>query len=163
SAIAALENAMVKSNRGRVVTSQTITEIKDNFFSGGRLVQKGMTAVIALLVFVTALGIIGITSLSVAERTKQIGTRRALGATRRNILTHFLLENWMVTTAGLALGIAVTYALNFLLVTHVSGVKMDWRYVAIGMLLLWINGVVATILPAMRGASVSPAVATRSV
>src|SRR5439155_15499403 len=63
SVIAALENAMVKSNRGRVVTSQTITEIKDNFFSGGRLVQKGMTAVIALLVFVTALGIIGITSL----------------------------------------------------------------------------------------------------
>jgi putative ABC transport system permease protein len=119
--------------------------------------------VIALLVFVTALGIIGITSLSVAERTKQIGTRRALGATRRDILTHFLLENWMVTTAGLVLGIAATYALNFLLVSHVSGVKMDWRYVAVGMVLLWMNGVVATILPAMRGASVSPAIATRSV
>ena len=125
--------------------------------------MKGMTVVIALLVFVTALGIIGLTSLSVAERTKQIGTRRALGATRRHILTHFVLENWMVTTAGLLLGIAATYGLNFLLVTHVSGVKMDWRYVAVGMVMLWLNGVVATILPAMRGASVSPAVATRSV
>ena len=63
----------------------------------------------------------------------------------------------------LILGIAATYGLNFLLVTHVSGVKMDWRYVAIGMLLLWANGLIATILPAMRGANVSPAVATRSV
>src|SRR6266550_1646329 len=158
-----LETAMKKSNGGRVITTTTISEIKDNFNSGGRLVQKGMTAVIALLVFVTALGIIGITSLSVAERTKQIGTRRALGATRRNILAHFILENWMVTTAGLVLGIAATYGLNFFLVTHVSGVKMDWRYVVVGMVLLWINGVVATIPPAMRGASVSPAVATRSV
>jgi putative ABC transport system permease protein len=69
----------------------------------------------------------------------------------------------MVTTAGLIVGIAATYGLNFLLVTHVSGVKMDWRYVAIGMVLLWVNGLIATIPPAMRGASVSPAVATRSV
>ena len=159
----ALDTVLTRSNNGRVVTTQTISEIKDRYFTGGRLVMKGMTAVIALLVFVTALGIVGITSLSVAERTKQIGTRRALGATRRHILTHFVLENWMVTTAGLLLGIAATYLLNFLLVTHVSGVKMDWRYVAVGMVLLWINGVLATILPAMRGASVSPAVATRSV
>ncbi|HEY8182058.1 MAG TPA: FtsX-like permease family protein [Thermoanaerobaculia bacterium] len=163
STIAAIESAMTKSNSGRVLTMTPIDEIKSNFFSGGRLVMKAMTAVIALLVFVTALGIIGITSLSVSERTKQIGTRRALGATRRNILTHFILENWMVTTAGLVLGIAATYGLNFLLVTHVSGVKMDWRYVAVGMVLLWVNGLIATIPPAMRGASVSPAVATRSV
>src|SRR5438067_4988140 len=163
STIGAIDVALTKANAGRVVTMRPIDEIKSEYFAGGRLVMKGMTVVIALLVFVTALGIIGITSLSVAERTKQIGTRRALGATRRDILTHFILENWMVTTAGLALGIAVTYALNFLLVTHVSGVKMDWRYVVVGMVMLWLNGVVATILPAMRGASVSPAMATRSV
>ena len=163
STIAAIDTALTKSNSGRVITMKTIDEIKSEYFSGGRLVMKGMTVVIALLVFVTALGIIGITSLSVAERTKQIGTRRALGATRGDILTHFILENWMVTTAGLILGIAATYGLNFLLVTHVSGVKMDWRYVAVGMVLLWVNGLVATIPPAMRGASVSPAVATRSV
>ena len=163
STIGAIDVALTKANAGRVVTMRPIDDIKSEYFAGGRLVMKGMTVVIALLVFVTALGIIGITSLSVAERTKQIGTRRALGATRRDILTHFILENWLLTTVGLILGIAATYGLNFLLVTHVSGVKMDWRYVAIGMLLLWTNGLIATILPAMRGASVSPAVATRSV
>ncbi|HEY3056493.1 MAG TPA: FtsX-like permease family protein [Thermoanaerobaculia bacterium] len=163
SVVAALEPRLTKANDGRSITVKTIDEIKSTFFAGGRLVMKGMTAVIALLVFVTALGIIGITSLSVAERTRQIGTRRALGATRGDILKHFIVENWMVTTAGLLLGIAATYGLNFLLVTHVSGVKMDWRFVAVGMALLWINGLVATIPPALRGASVSPAIATRSV
>lgn len=163
SVIPVIESRLTKANNGRVLTMQPISEVKDNYFSGGRLVMKAMTAIIALLVFVTALGIIGITSLSVAERTRQIGTRRALGATRQDILKHFLLENWMVTTAGLFLGIAATYGLNFLLVTHVSGVKMDWRYVGAGMVLLWLNGVIATLPPALRGARVSPAIATRSV
>ena len=122
-----------------------------------------MTAIIVLLVFVTGLGIVGVTSLSVTERTQQIGTRRALGATRRDILAHFLLENWMVTTAGLGLGIILAYGLNFLLVSRVSDVKMDPRLVLIGVVLLWINGIVATIFPAMRASGVSPAIATRSV
>jgi putative ABC transport system permease protein len=158
-----IDSRITKVNSGRIVELKTVDEYKEQFFSGGRLVMKGMGGTIAVLVFVTALGIIGLTSLSVAERTKQIGTRRALGATRRHILVHFLLENWMVTTAGLALGVVATYGLNFLLVTNVSGVKMDWRFVVVGMALLWINGIAATLLPAMRGARVSPAIATRSV
>lgn len=161
--IPAIESRLVKANDGRVLKLTPIVEIKDQYFSQGRLVMKAMTAVIVLLIFVTALGIIGITSLSVAERTKQIGTRRALGATKRDILSHFVVENWMLTTAGLLIGIAATYGLNFLLVTNVSGAKMDWRYVAIGMVLLWVNGLIATIPPALRGARVSPAIATRSV
>lgn len=161
--LAAIEGRLRKLNAGRAVETDTIEHTKEQYFAGGRLVVGGMTGVIALLVFVTALGIIGITSLSVAERTKQIGTRRALGATKADILKQFLLENWLLTTAGLLLGIVATYGLNFLLVTHVSGVKMDWRFVAIGMALLWLNGLAATVLPALRGMRVSPAIATRSV
>jgi putative ABC transport system permease protein len=160
---AEIERRLTKLNAGRVMELKTIAEIKDRYFAGGRIVIRAMTGVIVLLVFVTALGIVGITSLSVSERTKQIGTRRALGATKRNILEYFLLENWLVTTAGLLLGIVAAYGLNLFLVTHVSGVKMDWTLIVVGMLLLWINGLVATVLPAMRGASVSPAIATRSV
>jgi putative ABC transport system permease protein len=163
SVVAEIDRRLTKSNSGRVMEEKAISEIKDGYFAGGRVVVRAMTGVIALLVFVTALGIIGITSLSVAERTKQIGTRRALGATKSDILRHFLLENWLVTTAGLLLGILAAYGLNLLLVTHVSGVKMDWRFVAVGMALLWVNGLAATMLPALRGASVSPAIATRSV
>ncbi|HJQ36576.1 MAG TPA: FtsX-like permease family protein, partial [Thermoanaerobaculia bacterium] len=118
---------------------------------------------IVVLVFITALGILGITSLAVSERTKQIGTRRALGATKGDILKHFLAENWIVTTIGLILGVIATYTLNFFLVSQLTDATMPWYLVGIGVVLLWINGLVATIPPALRAASVSPAIATRSV
>ena len=163
SVAAQLEPRLLQVNAGRIFRAQTIAEVKENFFSGRRLIVGSMTAVIVVLVFVTALGILGITSLSVAERTRQIGTRRALGATRGDILTHFLTENWLVTTIGLILGVAATYALNFALVSNVTDAKMPWYLVGVGMVILWINGLVATIPPALRAARVAPAIATRSV
>jgi putative ABC transport system permease protein len=158
-----IEPALLKVNAGRVFRTQTILDVKDGFFSGGRLVVKAMTAVIVVLVFVTALGILGMTSLSVSERTRQIGTRRALGATKGDILKHFLAENWIITTAGLALGVVMTYGLNYALVSQLTDTKMPWYLVAVGMVLLWVNGLVATIPPALRAARVAPAIATRSV
>ncbi|HEX6161039.1 MAG TPA: FtsX-like permease family protein [Thermoanaerobaculia bacterium] len=163
SVAAAVEPRLLKVNASRVFRSQTVGEVKNNFFSGGRLVVTAMSAVIVVLIFVTALGIVGITSLSVSERTKQIGTRRALGATKGDILKHFLAENWIVTTAGLILGVAATYGLNYLLVSNLTDTKMPWYLVGIGMVLLWLNGIVATIPPALRAARVPPAIATRSV
>lgn len=163
SVAAAVEPRLLKENSNRVFRSRTVMETKNNFFSGGRLVVTAMSAVIVVLIFVTALGLVGITSLSVSERTKQIGTRRALGATKADILKHFLAENWIVTTAGLALGIAATYALNYFLVSNLTDAKMPWYLVGVGMVLLWINGIAATIPPALRAAKVPPAIATRSV
>lgn len=163
SVIAQLEPRLLKVNSGRIFRPIVINEMKDNFFSGRRLIVTSMTAVIIVLVFVTALGIVGITSLAVAERTKQIGTRRALGATRADILKHFLAENWIVTTIGLILGIIATYALNYALVSNLTDVKMPWYLVGVGMVILWVNGLVATIPPAMRAARVAPAIATRTV
>ncbi|HEX6098174.1 MAG TPA: FtsX-like permease family protein [Thermoanaerobaculia bacterium] len=163
SVVSQIEPRLMQVNAGRIFNLSTIPEIKDGFFAGQRLIITSMTAVIVVLVFVTALGILGITSLSVAERTKQIGTRRALGATKADILKHFLAENWLVTTIGLVLGVIATYALNFALVSNLTDAKMPWYLVAVGMVLLWINGLVATIPPALRAARVAPAIATRSV
>lgn len=158
-----IESLLVKSNAGRMIRVRTIPEMKEQFFSNGRLVVTAMSAVIVALVFVTALGILGITSLAVSERTRQIGTRRALGATRRDIIRHFVAENWIVTTIGLALGVLATYALNYALVTQLTDAKLPWYLVVVGMVLLWVNGIVATIPPALRAASVAPSIATRSV
>ncbi|HUR83071.1 MAG TPA: FtsX-like permease family protein [Thermoanaerobaculia bacterium] len=163
SVVSQLEPRLVQVNSGRVFRLLTIAEVKDGFFASGKLVIRAMTAVIVVLVFVTALGILGITSLSVAERTKQIGTRRALGATKGDILKHVLAENWIVTTIGLILGVIATYALNYALVANVTDTKMPWYLVGVGMVLLWLNGLVATIPPALRAARVAPAIATRSV
>jgi putative ABC transport system permease protein len=158
-----IEKALLTVSADRVIDMNTVPATKDIYFASGRLVVKAMTGVIVLVVFVTGIGILGLTSLSVTERRRQIGTRRALGATRSDILMHFLLENWVVTSAGLALGVVLAYTLNFLLVSKVSDAKMDWRLIAVGVLLLWANGLLATMFPALRATAVSPAIATRSV
>jgi hypothetical protein len=56
-----------------------------------------------------------------------------------------------------------TYALNFLLVSKVTDVKMPWQLVAIGVAALWVNGLIATLPPALRATRVQPSIATRSV
>ena len=163
SVIPQIEKQLTAANAGRVFEFQPTTVKKARWFSGSKIVVTTMTCIIITLVAVTALGLLGLTSLAVAERTKQIGTRRALGATRGHILRHFLLENWLLTTAGLVLGVAGAYALNFLLVSHVSDVKMQWQLLVTGMLLLWLNGLLSTIPAAMRATLVPPSIATRSV
>ena len=161
--LAELEGGLVKVNPNRVLRTLAVSEVKRNFFSNSRIAISGMTGLIIALVVITALGIVGVTAMSVAERTKQIGTRRALGATRGDILRHFLAENWIATTAGLALGIVGAYGLNLFLLSRVSDVKLPWQLVAAGMLLLWINGLLSTIPPALRATMVPPSTATRSV
>lgn len=159
-AVPLIEKRMLQANDGRDVEMHTITEIKDRFFAEGRIVRGGMSMVIALIVLVTGLGIVGVTSFSVTERRKQIGTRRALGATKGAVLRYFLLENWIVTNAGLILGVVAAYGLNVLLVTKTNGAKLDWRFVVVAVMLLWVQGIVATLVPALRAARFSPVIAT---
>jgi putative ABC transport system permease protein len=163
SVAAGLEKALLAANNGRNVRVQTLLEVKEGFQSTQKLLLGVLTGVIVLLVFVTALGIIGLTSFSVAERTRQIGTRRALGAQRADILRYFLLENWIVTTLGLSLGILLAVLLNAALVSQLRAHPMDASYLAGGVLLLWASGLLATWFPALKGAGVAPAVATRNV
>lgn len=156
-----IEQRMLQTNNGRNIDMKTISEIKDNYFVQGRIVRTAMSLVIVLIVLVTGLGIVGVTAFSVTERRKQIGTRRALGATKAAVLRYFLLENWIVTNAGLILGVAAAYGLNVLLVTKAAGAKLDWRFVAAAVVLLWLQGIVATLIPAMRATRFSPVIATR--
>ena len=161
--LAAIEKTLLSVDGGRNLQVQAVSEIKERFQSRSSLMVTILSVVIVLLLFITSLGVVGLTVFSVAERTRQIGTRRALGAQRGDILRYFLLENWIVTTLGLALGILMAFGLNVALVSRVSGPKMQPGLVAAGVLLLWIAGLAATLLPALRGARVAPAVATRNV
>jgi len=163
SVIPEIEKRLTASEPSRVFEFKSMSVKKAERFSGSKIIVTTMTCIIVALVAVTALGLLGLTSLAVAERTRQIGTRRALGATRGDILRYFLIENWLVTTAGLIIGVAGAYALNYMLVSQVSDVKMQWQLIAAGMVLLWINGLLSTIPPALKASMVSPSIATRSV
>jgi putative ABC transport system permease protein len=159
----AVEARLLAVNGGRNLQVRTMDEIKAQYFGPQRLVSTLMTWVTVLLVLVTSLGVVGLTSFSVAERTRQIGTRRALGARRRDVLGHFLAENWLLTTMGVAVGVALAYALNYGLVSSVEGAKLRWPLLGLGVLLLWAVGLLATLLPALRASRISPALATRNV
>jgi putative ABC transport system permease protein len=159
----AAEEKLLAVNGGRNVRTRTLTEIKTQFFGPQSIVVTLMGAVIVLLVIVTSLGIVGLTSFSVTERTRQIGTRRALGARRVDILTHFLLENWLLTTVALVLGVALAVGVNAGIMSAAGGTKLGVATVAAGVLLLWVAGLLATLAPALRASRISPAIATRNV
>ncbi len=160
---ATIERELLRVNQGRIVEVQTMTEVKRETYGNLISVNQLLGAMIVLLLVVTSLGVVGLTAFSVTQRTRQIGTRRALGATRGRILAYFLLENWVVTTAGLVLGLFLTYGLNFALARSADVPRAGLSTVVLGMVLLWIVGAVSTLAPALRGAAVSPVVATRSV
>ena len=122
-----------------------------------------LSIVISLLICLTALVLVGLSSFPVAQRTKQIGTRRALGATRMDIIKQFMLENWLITTAGALLGAVLTVAVAYWMESLFELPRLDWRYLPSGIVILWILSSLAVIAPARRAATVPPAVATRSI
>ncbi len=158
-----IEERLLAVNGGRNLTIETLQEIKAETYQGSYAVIQMLSVVIVLLVFVTTLGIVGITSFSVTERLHYIGTRRALGARKLDIVRFFLTENWIITTSGVAIGLLLAYGLNYALVNFVSGTMLDWRIALSGVAGMWLVGQLAALFPALRGARISPAVATKSV
>ena len=82
---------------------------------------------------------------------------------KRDIIKQFVLENWIITTAGALLGAVLTVVVAYWLETSFSLPRLDWSYLPIGIASLWVLSTLAVIEPARRAASVPPAVATRSV
>jgi len=122
-----------------------------------------LIGVIIALLLVTALGIVGLASFWVAQRRKQIGIRRAIGATRSDILHYFQTENFLIVTFGIVLGMVLAFALNVVLMKFYELPHLPLVYLPIGALVLWGLGQLAVLGPALRAADVSPMVATRSV
>lgn len=158
-----LEKALLADHSGRTLEVQTMTEVRAETFRQTQLVARLLSAVIGLLVFVTALGIAGVTSFSVTQRTRQIGTRRALGATRGEILRYFLIENWLVTTLGLVIGVGLAYGLNDSLARFASATRLPAGLLLGGVVFFWLLGQATAFVPALRATKVPPVVATRSV
>ncbi len=143
--------------------SQAVPTLRARFFATDRAMAGLLLGVIAALLLVTALGIVGLASFWVAQRRRQIGIRRAIGATRADILHYFQTENFLIVSFGIALGMALAYALNLLLMTHYELPRLPLAYLPIGALALWALGQLAVLGPALRAAAVPPVVATRSV
>ena len=159
-----IEELLATSNPDRIIQSvRTMDDVRKMAYLGEAAMIKLLSFVVALLTLITGLGIVGLASFNVSRRTRQIGIRRALGATRASIMRHFMLENFLVSTVGVVVGGVLAVALNVLLVEMFALEPMTWYVIPTAMVLLWLVGQAAVAGPARRASNVTPAIATRSI
>ena len=159
----AVEDVLLGVNGDRLVTVRTMRDVKAETYASLTAFTQLLGGLSLLLIVVTSLGIVGLTSFSVTQRTHEIGTRRALGATRGAILRHFLVENWLVTGIGLTMGLVLTLGLNFALAQWAEVPRIGVVHIAVGIAVLWGAGLLSALAPALRAMLVSPVIATRNV
>jgi putative ABC transport system permease protein len=141
----------------------TQAELVQRNYEGVRGLATILGVISVLMVMITAFGIVGLASFTVNQRTRQIGTRRALGAKKRDILRYFLVENVMLTSIGVVMGSALAYGIHLFLFSIMHIPKMSFALIPAGIVVLYILGFVAVIGPALRATAVAPAVASRAV
>ncbi|HEX7325659.1 MAG TPA: FtsX-like permease family protein [Rhodanobacteraceae bacterium] len=162
--LAAATQALKQTNAERVVThARTYAAVRSDYFRNDRAMVTILASVIVAVLLVTGLGIVGLASFWVGQRRRAIGIRRALGATRADILHYFQIENFIIVGFGIGLGIVLAYGLSLLLMLYYQMPRLPLAYLPIGAIALWAIGQLAVLGPALRASNVPPAVATRSV
>ncbi len=156
--------AELAKNRDRIIEDvRTMNEVRHRSYLGDAAIVTMLTFIVVLLTAITGFGIVGLASTSVSRRTRQIGVRRALGATRPAILRYFMIENFIVSSVGILVGGILAIALNIAMVQAFALTPLAWYVVPIAMIVLWIVGQAAVAGPARRASNISPAIATRSI
>ncbi len=115
----------------------------------------------SLSLFVGGIGIMNIMFVTVAERTREIGIRKAIGAKRRTILTQFLIEAAMICLLGGLIGLAIAYPITLVMDRFMPAV-LSATLVGIALLVSVATGVVAGFLPAWRASKMNPVDALRA-
>ena len=163
---AAMQSArkqLLAINRGRInERTRTMTETRRSAYRDDRGLAIILGVVSVVLLIVTAFGIIGVTSFWVSQRRRQIGIRRAMGASRSAILRYFQTENLMIAAAGAVLGVLLALTLNFLMAGKFEMARLNVGSTVIAAVTVVLLGQIAVLWPAMRAASISPVVAIRN-
>ena len=148
-----------KPNDFDLVTSDAILRVWDQI-SAAILLSLVVISSIALMV--GGIGVMAIMTISVTERTREIGVRKAIGARRREILVQFLIEAAVLTSVGGLLGVLIGSAIG-LLVNVVSGfpVSLPWWSFALGLGFSASIGIFFGMLPAWRASRLDPIEALR--
>lgn len=156
------QSKLLNTNRARVLKRvRPLTTWREIAYRDDRGLVVILGVVSAALVAVTAFGIIGLTSYWVSQRRRQIGIRRALGATRAAIVRHFQTENLIIAASGALLGIGLAISLNLWMVSSFEMQRLHMSYTAVGAVIVLLLGQAAVLWPARRAASIPPALATR--
>lgn len=155
---------LASSNPNRVIKwVRSVERYKKRLYLSDRNLEIFLVTVTLLVLTAASVGIFGLYTFNVSARTKQIGIRRALGATQLDILQHFIIENALVTTAGVFLGCVLALAVGTWLSVEYQLPRLNLYYLPGGVLVLWAIGLLAVWQPAQRASAVPPSVATRTV
>ena len=159
-----VESHLAASNPNRVINFvRPLSYFRDLSYLGDSSMEIYLLTVTGLVLVVTSLGIFALATFNVSTRTKQIGTRRAVGARRGDIVRYFMVENGLITSAGVLVGCALALAAGYWLSVRYALPRLDLYYLVGGVLALWGIGQLAAWQPAWRAAAVPPSVATRTV
>ncbi|MEQ3528036.1 FtsX-like permease family protein [Pseudoalteromonas sp. XMcav11-Q] len=161
-AMAEVQALLLKKPGRQVDAFKSFEQIKTENLQADYAVSQTLKAVIAALACVTMLGIFGQARYTVHKRRKQIGTRRALGATQADILRYFMIENAVVSLFGITLGIIIAITANIYLVNYFGLTSVPGDYLIVGAIIMLVAGQLAVTYPAMVAAKVPPAIATRT-
>ncbi len=164
SAMKSAAKQLLAINRGRINDkTRSMAETRHRAYRDDRGLAIILGVVSVVLLIVTAFGIIGVTSFWVSQRRRQIGIRRAMGASRSAILRYFQTENLMIATAGAILGIILALTLNFLMAGKFEMARLNVGSTLLAAGIVLLLGQLAVLWPALRAASISPVVAIRNI
>jgi putative ABC transport system permease protein len=127
---------------------------------GGSIAAVGVF-ITGLSLFVGGIGIMNIMFVSVAERTREIGIRKAIGAKRRTILLQFLIEAASICLIGGLIGLAIAWSLTFAL-QKLLPAAMSLTVFALALMVSLVTGLLSGFFPAWRAARMNPVDALRS-
>ena len=159
-----IEKVLAESDKQRII--RRVTTVEDTRLRSYRqhnATNKILSTVIITLTLITGFGIVGLAIFSINRRTKQIGTRRALGATKGQIMRYFMMENFIISAFGNMIGCLGAVALNMWLVHTFSLSPISFELIAFGVVTLFIVGQLAVLYPARKAAMIAPATATRTM
>jgi putative ABC transport system permease protein len=142
-----------------VVTSDVVMKIFDQLTQA---IVLALVVISSIALLVGGIGVMAIMTISVTERTREIGVRKALGARRREILWQFLIEAVFLTSVGGVLGIMIGSGIG-LMVNFFAGfpVSLPWWSFALGLSFSGTVGIFFGIVPAMKAARLDPIEALR--
>ncbi len=151
---AQIHDLLVKNHQNEedftITTGKTIGKPTSQLFSA---IRDVMTIIAAISLFVGGIGIMNIMLVGVAERTREIGIRKAVGARNRTIVGQFLIESLMLSLLGGALGYVLGYIGAFAICTFLFfSPAVTWQIGAIAAAMAVGIGVVFGIYPAVRAA-----------
>lgn len=159
-----IEKQLAESDKGRIIRRmRTMEETRERSYQRHNATNKILTTVVITLTVITSFGIVGLAIFSINRRTKQIGTRRALGATRGQIMRYFMVENLLISAVGIFIGCIGAVALNMWLVKTFQLTPINFELILFGIVALFTVGQLAVLYPARKASLISPATATRTI